>query len=435
MDTSVVSLKYSRGFSLLEVLVAIVISTILMGGAIMMLSSNKRVYAVQSELAQLQGNARFIMDELNRELRIAGHFGCSGTPPDPDGIYDPNDPSDDPDDHLLGEPTHPFQGSMNILTGMKETASGALDFPASDIIAVNSFNQQMTVDSTQKFQKTITTSFDLDENNEYWPVAGETIIVSDCTRSDRYLVTTPNPENIDGKRKLNFTQLDGSTGLIENYSIHPEIFTGKTHIRYEVKARAIAEPSKYKDGFALYQTRCENIDGDLDPCEDGVDIVGEDELLVENVETLQVRYGFNIVLDDGALGGGTDGVNDVLAFDDNGDNQTKLIPDFFDADSQPFCDTLDTDGTPPDTYSFCTMPDRTKVIFPIVAVRITLLMRTASKRYDQKTVLTDELFQLDPDTNERQSEHIPYNPKDNSLESAYRHRMFTTVMAVRNAKQ
>jgi len=411
MDTSVVSLKYSRGFSLLEVLVAIVISTILMGGAIMMLSSNKRIYAVQSELAQMQGNARFVMDEFNRELRIAGDFGCFGTPP-------------------TGEPTHPFDGSENNITGMKETTTGAQNFPASDIVALNSFNQRMTVISTQKFQKTITTSFDLDVNNYYWPVAGETIIVSDCTRSDRYLVTNSPTED---SKNMTFTQLDGSTGLIDNYYIHPEIFTGKTHIRYEVKAKAIAEPSKYKNGFALYQTRCDNTDGDSDPCDsDGGDIV-EEELLVENVETLQVRYGFNIVLDDGALGGGTDGVNDVLAFDDNGDNQTKLIPDFFDADYQPFCDTgtdADDDGIPED-YSFCTT-DRKTVIFPIVAARITLLMRTATKRYDQKNVFTDELFQLDPDTD---SANIPYNPKNNSLESAYRHRMFTTVMAVRNARQ
>ena len=404
MDTSTISLKSSQGFTLLEVLVAIVISVILMGGAIMMLSSNKRVFAVQSELAQLQTNARFVMDEFNRELRMAGYFGCSGTPPN-------------------GEPTHPFQGSVNNLHEMKDINNNG-GFPASDKVAVNSFNQQIAVVLTQKFEGGTTTSLTLNaNNNEYWPQAGETIIVSDCLGSDRYKVTNNSSET---NPTINFTQMDGSTGLIRNYSINPEVFTGKTHIAYEVKPIA-------GGGFALYQTRCENIDQDSDPCESGVDIV-EEELLIENVETLQVRYGFNIVLDDDALGSDADTLDDVLAFDDNGDNQRKLIPDFYDADYQPFCSTdtdIPPDGTP-DTYTFSCTPDKTEVIFPIVATRITLLMRTANKHYDQKKVFTDKLFQLDPDTN---SANIPYNPKTNPLESGYRHRMFTTVMAVRNAQQ
>jgi prepilin-type N-terminal cleavage/methylation domain-containing protein len=49
MGTSVISLKNSQGFTLLEVLVAITISVILLGGAIQMLSSSKRVYALQTE--------------------------------------------------------------------------------------------------------------------------------------------------------------------------------------------------------------------------------------------------------------------------------------------------------------------------------------------------------------------------------------------------
>jgi type IV pilus assembly protein PilW len=400
MDTSVIGLKYSQGFTILEVLVAIIISVILMGGAIMMLSSNKRVYAVQSELAQMQSNARFVIDEFNRELRMAGYFGCSGTPP-------------------TGEPTHPFQDSENILVAMTDINNKG-GFPASDKVAINSFNQKITVILAQQFLGGTTASFELDPNSDYWPKQNETIIVSDCLGSDRYEVTN-NPT--EASPTMTFQQLDGSTGLIRNYSIQPEVFTGKTHIAYEVKPIT-------GGGFALYQTRCENIDQNSDPCENGVDIV-EEELFIENVETLQVRYGFNIVLDDDALGSDADTDNDVLAFDDNGDNQIKLIPDFFDADYQPFCSTdTDSDGIP-DTYTFSCLPDKTTVIFPIVATRITLLMRTASKRYDQKNVFTDKLFQLDPDND---SANIPYNPKNNSLESGYRHRMFTTVIAIRNAK-
>ncbi len=407
MGTSVISLKNSQGFTLLEVLVAIVISVILLGGAIKMLSSGKRVYAMQSELAQMQTNARFVMDELNQEVRMAGYFGCSGTPP-------------------TGEIINPFYGSENNSVIKKSSdgtnISGA--FPVSDKIAINSFNQVITVTiPINNLFNQNTTSFTLDANNDFWPKTGETIIVSDCAGSDRYTVTN---DTSDTSLTMNITP-----GLTRGYGPFPEIFTGKTHIIYEVKMK--------DDGdFALYQTRCENIDQDSDPCETGVDIVeGNTDPLIDNVETLQVRYGFNIELDDDALGVDADTVNDLLAFDNNNDNQRKLIPDFYLADYQPFCDTLDTDGTAPDTYSFCVATPALlkKVIFPIAAVRITLLMRTATKHYDEKRLLTDKLFQLDPDSPPSGTvTNIPYNPKNNPLEGSYRHRMFTAVMAVRNAK-
>lgn len=376
MDTSVISLKSSPGFTLLEVLVAIVISTILMAGAIMMLSSNKRIYAVQSELAQLQSNARFVIDEFNRELRIAGYFGCSGTPPS-------------------GEPTHPFDGSGNITTAIHT------NFPASDKVAINSFNQKMTVVLAQTFVSG-TTSFTLDaNNNEYWPKAGETIIVSDCLGSDRYTVATAPTET-------NPTMTISSPGLKKTYFIHPEIFTGKTRIIYEVKSNVIknAGGEVIDVKFGLYQTRCDNKNGDSNPCESGET---EEELLVENVETLQVRYGIDVSLTTPAIA-------------------ADQIPDFYDAEYYRFYPNTDPLKTTPSSYTTTT----TNFWFPVVAVRITLLMRTASKRYDQKKVFTDKQFQLDTDND---SENIPYNPKTNPLESGYRHRIFTSVMAVRNAKK
>jgi len=403
MGTSVISLKNSQGFTLLEVLVAVTISVILLGGAIQMLSSSKRVYALQTELAQMQTNARFVMDEFNQEVRMAGYFGCSGIPP-------------------TGEPTNPFYGSGNnsIIQKSSDGTNITGAFPVSDKLAINSFNQKMTVDLAQTFASG-TTSIQLDANNDYWPKANDTIIVSDCAGSDRYKVTN-NPTDTSLTMTI-------SPGLTRGYGPFPEFFTGKTHMIYEVKMNDDDDD----DEFALYQTRCENKNSDSDPCETGVDIVeGNTEPLIDNVETLQVRYGFNIVLDDDALGADADTLNDVLAFDNNNDNQRKLIPDFYDADYQPFCSTdTDSDNTP-DTYSFCAAPDKTKVIFPISAARITLLMRTATKHYDEKLVLTDKLFQLDPDDNNLTN--IPYNPKNNYLEGSYRHRMFTAVMAVRNAK-
>jgi len=66
----------SRGFGLVEVLVAMTIGLILLGGAISMLSTNKWTYKVVEQQGRIQENARFALETISRDLRAAGYFGC-----------------------------------------------------------------------------------------------------------------------------------------------------------------------------------------------------------------------------------------------------------------------------------------------------------------------------------------------------------------------
>lgn len=64
------------GFTLIEALVAILIGTILSAAAIALLVNSKSTYELQDDLARLQENARFAMEMLMRDIRMAGYFGC-----------------------------------------------------------------------------------------------------------------------------------------------------------------------------------------------------------------------------------------------------------------------------------------------------------------------------------------------------------------------
>ncbi|MDY6994201.1 MAG: PilW family protein, partial [Pseudomonadota bacterium] len=59
----------------------------------------------------------------------------------------------------------------------------------------------------------------------------------------------------------------------------------------------------------------------------------------------------------------------------------------------------------------------------IVSVRLTLLMRTLERRYDLKEA-TRSSFELSPS--------ITYSPQDNPAETGYRHRLFTSIIRIRN---
>ena len=62
--------------SLIEILIAVTLSLMIMAGAISMLTGNKRVYREQNEMGRLQENARFAMEILIKDIRMAGYMGC-----------------------------------------------------------------------------------------------------------------------------------------------------------------------------------------------------------------------------------------------------------------------------------------------------------------------------------------------------------------------
>jgi len=65
-----------EGLSLIELLVAVAISGILMGGAISLFVSNRATYEITNDMARLQENARFALQSMTEDIRMAAHVGC-----------------------------------------------------------------------------------------------------------------------------------------------------------------------------------------------------------------------------------------------------------------------------------------------------------------------------------------------------------------------
>ena len=69
------SLLRVRGFSIVELLVAMTIGLFLVGGAIQVLTQNKTAYSLISERLNIQDSARFASRRIGNLLRMAGHRG------------------------------------------------------------------------------------------------------------------------------------------------------------------------------------------------------------------------------------------------------------------------------------------------------------------------------------------------------------------------
>lgn len=65
-----------RGFSLVELMIAMTLGLMLVLGVSHLFLGSKRSFVLQQHLAAVQENARFVLTRISRDLRQAGMFGC-----------------------------------------------------------------------------------------------------------------------------------------------------------------------------------------------------------------------------------------------------------------------------------------------------------------------------------------------------------------------
>lgn len=69
--------KTAAGVTLIELMVALAIGALLLLGLVQVFGASRAAYQMSEGMARVQENARFATDFIQRDLRMAGHFGCS----------------------------------------------------------------------------------------------------------------------------------------------------------------------------------------------------------------------------------------------------------------------------------------------------------------------------------------------------------------------
>ncbi|NJD05254.1 MAG: hypothetical protein FIA97_02010 [Methylococcaceae bacterium] len=79
-----VSFRWQRGISMVEIMIALVLSLVLSAGVIQVYLSSKQSYRTQEGYSRLQENARYAMETMTRFIRLAGYkpYGASAMPDD-----------------------------------------------------------------------------------------------------------------------------------------------------------------------------------------------------------------------------------------------------------------------------------------------------------------------------------------------------------------
>ena len=69
-----------RGVSLVELMVALTIGSLLIVGAITVYSNSRSTFAVNESLARMQDQGRYVMSVLEPDIELAGYYGFTNSP-------------------------------------------------------------------------------------------------------------------------------------------------------------------------------------------------------------------------------------------------------------------------------------------------------------------------------------------------------------------
>ncbi|ROM79606.1 pilus assembly protein PilW [Pseudomonas brassicacearum] len=151
----------SRGFGLIELMIALVLSLIVVLGVVQIFIAAKNTYVSQGAAAVMQEDARFALSKMVQELRMVGMFGCLGSITDASSAGDFNASQITPirwDNANLkltlvtadvgsggGAPTWTVvsdcRTSATAYTGVRAPAAGQIAFPIRRLIYSYSNNQ------------------------------------------------------------------------------------------------------------------------------------------------------------------------------------------------------------------------------------------------------------------------------------------------------
>lgn len=180
--------KY-KGFSLVELMVAIVVGLILVAGVIELFVNNKQMYRVQDAKARMQENGRYAMQILADNILSAGYTGCATR-----SASEPNNTLNDSGD-FLWDFRIAIQG--NDATGNNQW-SPTLD---PSIVDPLSGTDTLTIRRALPTSIRVTAhpggtppgSADIQVNPGNGLANGDIILITDCISSAIFQITSNNP--------------------------------------------------------------------------------------------------------------------------------------------------------------------------------------------------------------------------------------------------
>ena len=216
-----------NGISLVEIMIAMVIGLILTAGIIQLFVGSKQTYRFHDAVSRVQENARFALEALNYDIRMAGNFGCTAYVQKFNNTLNGPPPAFNPGVGIQGweangtSPGNSFNlpaanaavvdatgggwTTAPVAAGSSALDAGTMALPGSDIVRIyRGDNNPGTINSISPGANTVVnTTPDADI------VDGDILLLSDCQNAD--WVQACNTQDIGGGTSVNAVLSAGCT--------------------------------------------------------------------------------------------------------------------------------------------------------------------------------------------------------------------------------
>lgn len=282
--------RRQAGFTLVELMISLVLALLLTAGMIKVFSGNRVTYEFNQSLSRIQENARFALDHVAYNARMAGYRGCVSDVAIYNDLATPNAFRDDIRNGIGGyDADGTNEGGAFTATATNPSASAdetawtpalppELDgrvIPGSDVLVIRGIagsGFSLIAPFTNASQMFVAPGHDLAQ--------GEILVVSDCQKASIFQVT-----NINNTPSHNLVHSNDNSytpgNAFPNWPPEQDYGLGAEVARLQAIAFYIGQG---ENGVpALFQLRL--------ALQSGTSSAFQPEELVENVESLQLRYG------------------------------------------------------------------------------------------------------------------------------------------------
>lgn len=276
------------GFTLVELMIAITISIILLNGVLQIFQSSKQSYRVADGLGRMQESARYALDVLSQDIRMAGFLPCRKTTNianvlnDTDGEFD-----------FFGAPLIGFEGNVSTFPAefqVEGTAHGTRLVGSDGIRILRGGNDVYSIESHNP------TSAQFKLNNQHDIEDGDILLVCDAENASIFQVSNSNQANVtivhntgtgspgNCTKGLGFPVSCTTNGNPHTYGDGSQVVSFSSVIYYIGPSLSNATPGRTAPATnSLFRRSLGNDNGDF--------IFDDPEELVEGIETMQLLYG------------------------------------------------------------------------------------------------------------------------------------------------
>ena len=222
-----------QGISLIELMIAITIGLLLVGGLMDVLTNSTVSYRVQDAMMRMQENGQFGMEFMTKDIRSTDFWGCLTSLDDITNLLDPAGPSYDVF----------FDGFQSSIEGTENAGGGGPEVAGTDTLTIRA-SREVAGGRTLLPPYGPTTADPIRVGSGSNIQTGDIVVVSDCLQGNIFQVT-----NINGAGDISHAMGVGSPGnispdLSKVYAASAFIYTTYTHT-YSIRTGANGLPALF----------------------------------------------------------------------------------------------------------------------------------------------------------------------------------------------